>query len=41
MITDEVRLRVAESKRSDGGRGKARINDETMHALNIVEGDII
>ena len=41
MTTEEVRVRVAESKQRDAGRGKARINDETMQALNIVEGDTI
>jgi transitional endoplasmic reticulum ATPase len=40
-MTKEIRLRVAEAKQRDAGRGKARINDETMRALNIVAGETI
>jgi hypothetical protein len=41
MTTEDARVRVAECKQRDAGRGKARINDETMRALNIVAGDTI
>jgi len=41
MTTEEVRVRIAEGKQRDAGRGKARINEETMRALNIVAGDTI
>jgi len=40
-MVKEVRIRVAEAKQRDAGKGKARIDDEVMHALNIVAGDII
>jgi len=41
FLAKEVRIRVAEAKQRDAGRGKARIDDEIMRALNIVAGDII
>ena len=41
MTTEEVRVRVAEGKQRDAGRGRVRINDETMQALNIIAGDTI
>jgi len=37
----EIRVRVAEAKQRDAGRGKARIDDGTMRVLSIVAGDII
>ena len=37
----EVRLRAAEARQRDAGRGKARIDDKSMQALGIVAGDII
>jgi len=40
-MAKEVRIRVAEAKQRDVGRGKARIDDEIMRALSIVAGDII
>jgi len=40
-MTKEIRVRVAEAKQRDAGRGKARIDDKAMLALNIVAGDII
>ena len=40
-MVKEVRIRVAEAKQRDAGKGKARIDDEVMHPLNIVAGDII
>jgi transitional endoplasmic reticulum ATPase len=40
-MSRETRLRVAEAKSRDAGRGKARIDDETMRALNVMAGDII
>jgi hypothetical protein len=40
-MTKEVRLRVAEAKQRDAGRGKARIDDEVMRSLNIVAGDVV
>jgi len=40
-MAKEVRIRVAEAKQRDAGRGKARIDDEIMRALIIVAGDII
>src|SRR3990170_696346 len=40
-MASEVRLKVAEAKQRDAGRGKARINDNVMRALNITAGDII
>jgi transitional endoplasmic reticulum ATPase len=41
FMAKEVRIRVAEAKQRDAGRGKARIDDEIMRALTIVAGDII
>jgi hypothetical protein len=41
MPTKEVRVRVAEAKQRDAGRGTARIGDEAMRALNLVAGDVI
>jgi len=40
-MAKEARLKVAEAKQRDAGRGKARIDDEAMRALEIVAGDII
>jgi hypothetical protein len=40
-VTPPQQLRVAEAKQRDAGRGKARINDDTMLALRIAAGDII
>jgi transitional endoplasmic reticulum ATPase len=40
-MAKEIRVRVAEAKQRDAGRGKARIDDKAMLALNIVAGDII
>ena len=40
-MASEVRLKVAEANQRDAGRGKARINDNVMRALNITAGDII
>ncbi|MCJ7646942.1 AAA family ATPase, partial [bacterium] len=40
-MAGETRLRVAEAKQRDAGRGKARINDEAMRGLNVTAGDII
>ena len=40
-MASEVRLKVAEAKQRDAGRGKARINANVMRALNITAGDII
>jgi len=40
-LVKEARLRVAEAKQRDAGRGKARINDKTMEFLKIVAGDVI
>lgn len=40
-MSKEIRLRVAEAKQRDAGRGKARIDDATMRALGIVAGDLI
>jgi len=40
-MASEVRLKVAEAKQRDAGRGKARINDNVMRTLNITAGDII
>jgi transitional endoplasmic reticulum ATPase len=37
----ELRLKVAEAKQRDAGRGKARMNDASMRALNITAGSII
>jgi len=40
-VINEVRLKVVEALQRDVGRGKARIDDQTMRALNIVAGDIV
>jgi transitional endoplasmic reticulum ATPase len=40
-LSNEIRLRVIEAKQRDAGRGKARINDAAMRALNIVAGELI
>ena len=40
-LQNELRLRVAEAKQRDTGRGKARINEGAMRALGITAGDII
>lgn len=40
-MSEEVRLKVAEAEQHDAGRGGARINEKTMKALNVEEGDII
>lgn len=40
-MSKEVQLRVAEAKQRDVGRGKARIDVETMQALGVTAGDII
>jgi transitional endoplasmic reticulum ATPase len=40
-LSKEIRLKVAEAKQRDAGRGKARIDDETMRALGIMVGDVI
>ena len=40
-MENELRLRVAEAKQRDTGRGKARINEEVMRTLSITAGDII
>lgn len=37
----DLRLKVAEAKQRDAGRGKARVNDSVMKALDIVAGGII
>ncbi|UCH37528.1 MAG: CDC48 family AAA ATPase [Candidatus Bathyarchaeota archaeon] len=37
----ELRVKIAEAKQRDAGRGKARMNDEVMKALNITAGDIV
>ncbi len=40
-MAKEIRLRVAEAKQRDAGRGKARIDDEAMRVLNVAAGDVI
>ncbi|MFH0897691.1 MAG: CDC48 family AAA ATPase [Candidatus Bathyarchaeota archaeon] len=40
-MESELRLRIAEAKQRDTGRGKARVNEEAMRALGITAGDII
>ena len=40
-MSNEIRLKVVEAKQRDAGRGKARIDDETMHTLGIMVGDVI
>ncbi len=40
-MPNEIRLKVVEAKQRDAGRGKARIDEKTMHNLGIMVGDII
>ncbi len=40
-MAKEIQLRVAEAKQRDIGRGKARIDNEAMNALEITAGDVI
>ncbi|MCK5402497.1 CDC48 family AAA ATPase [Candidatus Bathyarchaeota archaeon] len=40
-MSNEFRLKVVEAKQRDAGRGKARIDEETMNSLGIMVGDII
>ncbi len=40
-MPNEIRLKVIEAKQRDVGRGKARIDEETMRTLGITVGDII
>ena len=40
-MSKEIRLRSAEARQRDAGRGKARIDDESMLGLGIVAGDMI
>jgi transitional endoplasmic reticulum ATPase len=40
-MSNEIRLKVVEAKQRDAGRGKARIDDETMRLLGIMVGDVI
>jgi transitional endoplasmic reticulum ATPase len=40
-MSKEIRLKVVEAKQRDAGRGKARIDDETMQTLGIMVGDVI
>jgi transitional endoplasmic reticulum ATPase len=40
-MSNEIRLKVEEAKQRDAGRGKARIDDETMRILGIMVGDVI
>jgi transitional endoplasmic reticulum ATPase len=40
-MSREIRLRCAEAKQRDAGRGKARIDDDAMRSLGIVAGDVI
>ena len=40
-MSNEIRLKVVEAKQRDAGRGKARIDDETMRILGIMVGDVI
>ena len=40
-MPNEIRLKVVEAKQRDAGRGKARIDEETMRSLGIMVGDII
>ncbi len=41
VLSQDLRLRCAEAKQRDAGRGKARIDDETMRVLGIAAGDVI
>ena len=40
-MAKEAQLRVAEAKQRDIGRGKARVDNETMQLLGITAGDVI
>jgi transitional endoplasmic reticulum ATPase len=40
-VSKELSIRVAEAVQRDAGRGKARLDDQTMRALNLVAGDVI
>ena len=40
-MVKETQLRVAEAKQRDIGRGKARVDNETMRLLGITAGDVI
>jgi transitional endoplasmic reticulum ATPase len=40
-MPDEVRVRVAEAKQRDVGRGKARIDSEVMNTMKVTAGDVI
>jgi len=40
-MVKEAQLRVAEAKQRDIGRGKARVDSETMQLLGITAGDVI
>jgi transitional endoplasmic reticulum ATPase len=40
-VIKELSIRVAEAVQRDAGRGKARLDDQTMRALNLVAGDVI
>jgi len=40
-LVDEVQLRVGEAKQRDVGRGKARLDSESMETLGITAGDVI
>lgn len=40
-MSRELRVKIAEAKQRDAGRGKARMNDEVMKALNITAGDVV
>ena len=40
-MASEIRVKVAEAKQRDAGRGKARIHDVAMRELNITAGNII
>jgi hypothetical protein len=41
LVSKDIRLKVAESKSRDAGRGKARISDAAMNALDVLAGDVI
>ena len=41
MTKEEVRVRVAESKQSDAGSGKARLSANVLNILNLKEGDVL
>ena len=40
-MANEMRLKVAEAKQRDAGRGKARMNDVAMREMDITAGNII